>query len=57
MENTVMNLGSRMVLRLTIGLILVADLLFIPAGTLRYWQGWCYLPLFNGKLNKLTLTN
>lgn len=45
-ENTEMNLGSRMVLRFTIGLILVAALLFIPAGTLSYWQGWCYLALF-----------
>jgi protein-S-isoprenylcysteine O-methyltransferase Ste14 len=41
-----MNLGSRMVLRFTIGLILVGALLFIPAGTLRYWPGWSYLALF-----------
>jgi protein-S-isoprenylcysteine O-methyltransferase Ste14 len=41
-----MNLGSRIVLRFTIGLILVGALSFIPAGSLRYWQAWSYLALF-----------
>lgn len=34
-----------MVLRFSLGLILVAALLFIPAGTFRYWQGWTFIAL------------
>lgn len=40
-----MTLGSKLILRLSIGLILVAALLFIPAGTLRFWQAWAFLAL------------
>jgi len=41
-----MSVGSRLVLRFSVGLLLVAVLLFVPAGTLYYWQGWAYLALF-----------
>jgi protein-S-isoprenylcysteine O-methyltransferase Ste14 len=38
-----MSLKSRLILRLSLGLIIVAAMLFIPAGSLRFWQGWAYL--------------
>jgi protein-S-isoprenylcysteine O-methyltransferase Ste14 len=38
-----MNLRSKLLLRFSVGLVLVAALLFIPAGTLEYWQGWTFL--------------
>jgi protein-S-isoprenylcysteine O-methyltransferase Ste14 len=41
-----MNLRSRLLLRLTFGLIICAALLFIPAGSLKYWQGWTFLAVF-----------
>src|SRR5262249_926435 len=28
------------------GTLVVSLLLFIPAGTLRYWQGWAYIATF-----------
>ena len=40
-----MTLGSKLILRLSLGLILVAALLFIPAGSLRFWQAWAFLAL------------
>lgn len=41
-----MSIGSKLTLRFGVGLLLVAALIFIPAGTWRYWQGWAYLALF-----------
>jgi len=41
-----MSIGSKLVMRFSVGLILVAALVFVPAGTWRYWQGWVYLALF-----------
>jgi len=38
-----MSLKSRVVLRLPLGLIFFGALLFIPAGSLRFWQGWAWL--------------
>jgi protein-S-isoprenylcysteine O-methyltransferase Ste14 len=38
-----MSLGSRLVLRLSLGLIMGAAMLFIPAGSLRFWRGWTFL--------------
>lgn len=38
----------RGLLRLAINLVVVAALLFIPAGSLRYWPGWLYLLLIVG---------
>jgi protein-S-isoprenylcysteine O-methyltransferase Ste14 len=42
------NLGAR-AWRAVAGLaVVMALLLFIPAGTVRYWQAWVYLPIFTG---------
>jgi protein-S-isoprenylcysteine O-methyltransferase Ste14 len=38
-----MNLKSRLALRFLLGLVVFGALLFIPAGSLRFWQGWAYL--------------
>jgi len=40
-----MNLLSRLILRFSVGLTLVAALLFIPAGSIRFWQAWIFLIL------------
>ena len=40
-----MSLGSKLVLRLSVSLILLSAVLFIPAGSVRFWQGWAYLAL------------
>jgi protein-S-isoprenylcysteine O-methyltransferase Ste14 len=41
-----MSLKSRLVLRCLFALIIAATLLFIPAGTLSFWQGWAYIAMF-----------
>jgi len=38
-----MSLKSRLLLRFSVGLILAVALVFVPAGSLRYWQGWAWL--------------
>ena len=38
-----MSLRSRLILRLSFGLPVTAALLFLPAGTWRFWQGWTFL--------------
>lgn len=35
-----MRLKSKLVFRFSMGLIFVAAILFVPAGSLRFWQGW-----------------
>src|SRR5208283_5466175 len=40
-----MSLRSKLVLRLSLALIIMAALLFVPAGSLRFWQGWIYVAL------------
>lgn len=45
------SLKSQLILRLPLGVIAVAALLFIPAGSLKFWQGWAFMacmfiPLF-----------
>ena len=37
------SLGSRIIVRFLLGLIAALAILFVPAGTLNYWQGWIYL--------------
>ena len=32
------------------GLVMVAALLFIPAGTLSYWNGWLFIGLLFGPM-------
>ena len=38
-----MTLQARVIRRITIGGIVLAGLLFLPAGPVRYWQGWLFL--------------
>ena len=40
-----MTIGSKLFLRFFLGLILLTACLFIPAGSLRFWQGWAYIAL------------
>jgi len=42
-----MSLRSRLILRLSLGLPIVAAILFIPAGTWRFWQGWTFLAVIS----------
>ena len=42
---------SQALAKVTLGIILLGLLLFIPAGSLRYWQGWLlmgilFVPMF-----------
>ena len=38
-----MSLKSRLALRFLIALVVFGALLFIPAGSFRFWQGWVYI--------------
>ncbi|MGB7862484.1 MAG: isoprenylcysteine carboxylmethyltransferase family protein [Candidatus Sulfotelmatobacter sp.] len=38
-----MSLKSKLALRCSLGLPVFGAVLFIPAGSLRFWQGWAYL--------------
>ncbi len=39
------SLTARLILRSLISVIFVAVFLFLPAGSLRYWQGWVFMAL------------
>ena len=41
-----MSLGSRLTVRVLNALVVMGAMLFIPAGTLKFWQGWAYLMMF-----------
>jgi len=41
-----MSLKSRLILRLAVSLIVALAVVFIPAGTLRFWRGWVLLAIF-----------
>lgn len=41
-----MTLGLRIAIRIVIGMFVVGIMLFLPAGTLRFWQGWAYLAVW-----------
>ncbi len=41
-----MSLGSRVAAVFSLSLIAVVAILFIPAGTLRFWQAWAYIAIF-----------
>jgi protein-S-isoprenylcysteine O-methyltransferase Ste14 len=43
--STPRSLASRLILRSLISVIFVAAFLFIPAGSLRYWQGWLLMAI------------
>ena len=38
-----MNLKSRLAIRFLLALVVVGALLFFPARSLKFWQGWVYL--------------
>lgn len=38
-----MRLKARVIRHFTVGAVVYAALLFLPAGSLRFWQGWLYL--------------
>jgi protein-S-isoprenylcysteine O-methyltransferase Ste14 len=40
------SLAIRLILRTAISVVLVATFLFLPAGSLRYWQGWAFMALW-----------
>jgi len=46
--NPMDNLKTKMWLRLIFVFIIMGLLLFIPAGTIRYWQAWGYLAVYSG---------
>ena len=41
-----MSLGAKLAIRIPIGLIVTAAILFVPAGTLNFWQGWAVLAAY-----------
>lgn len=43
--STPRSLGTRLLLRSLIAVIFVAVFLFIPADSLRYWQGWVFMAI------------
>lgn len=40
------SLAARLILRTVISLVIVAAFLFLPAGSLRYWQGWAFMAVW-----------
>jgi protein-S-isoprenylcysteine O-methyltransferase Ste14 len=42
-----MSIGLRVVAQSVLGLVAFAALLFLPAGTLDYWQAWVFLAVFS----------
>lgn len=38
-----MSLGARLALQIVGGMLIVGMMMFLPAGTLRFWEGWAYL--------------
>jgi protein-S-isoprenylcysteine O-methyltransferase Ste14 len=38
-----MNVYRQMLLSTVLGILAMSAMIFIPAGTIRYWQGWAYL--------------
>ncbi len=51
MKNNLSNLKKKIVFRFILGLIVVGIILFLPAGSLRFWEAWIYcgvtfIPMF-----------
>ena len=40
------SLAGRLILRTVISVVIVAAFLFVPAGSVRYWQGWAFMALW-----------
>jgi protein-S-isoprenylcysteine O-methyltransferase Ste14 len=45
---TMNNLYTKTLLSLVTLVVVMGVLLFVPAGTIRYWQAWVYLAIFTG---------
>lgn len=41
-----MSLRSRLIVQFTLGVFITAAVLFVPAGTLDFWEAWVYLAIF-----------
>ena len=41
-----MSVGSKLAIRVSLALAVFGALLFIPAGSLRFWQGWIFLMIW-----------
>jgi protein-S-isoprenylcysteine O-methyltransferase Ste14 len=54
-EGTKRNLKARAWLALAVLAAVMALLLFVPAGTVHYWQAWAYMALFIGASTVTTL--
>ena len=48
-----MDLFMRTLKAVVIGLIVLAVLVFLPAGTLAYWQGWAFIVVFSLSTNAI----
>ncbi|MCP4564211.1 MAG: isoprenylcysteine carboxylmethyltransferase family protein [Bosea sp.] len=48
-----MDLFLRTLKAVVIGLIVLAALVFLPAGTLAYWQGWAFIVVFSLSTNAI----
>ncbi len=48
-------LGTRAWFSLAGLAVVMGFLLFVPAGTVRYWQGWLYLAVFIGATALITV--
>ena len=46
-----MNLGIRTATTAIVGLIVLGTIIFLPAGTLAYWQGWAFIAVFSISTN------
>ena len=49
------NLGTRAWFALAVLAVVMGLLLFVPAGTVHYWQAWVYLSVFTGASALITL--
>jgi protein-S-isoprenylcysteine O-methyltransferase Ste14 len=48
-------LNFRAVRASLLGVVILAALIFIPAGTLNYWQGWLFMVVFAGASSAVTV--
>lgn len=46
---------ARALLRVVLGVLVIGAILFLPAGTLRYWEGWIWMGTFLGPMLLATL--
>ena len=46
-----MNLAVRAAPTAVVGLIVLCIIVFVPAGTLAYWQGWAFVAVFSISTN------